>query len=287
MSPPDEALVLFSPAEITGALSDERLVPPPAPASDVTMALRARMARFSPPSLHGPRRAAVETAIAAVDVGAAAERAKREVVARIERAGERSHRVEVITMIGRPVPVATIAAAVGVPHGDLDEVVRDVDAIAAVIGRGLAPCVEADEAVDRLTARFAAHPLDTVAVLSILYQSMDATAALVATRLIDRVDAGLSPVPLARTVRVAATAADVAGRQVSTGTPVHLEIGTAGLWFGAGSHACPGRILAETIADAIVSSIIASGAAIVGDAIELDADHRPVAVWLDVGRRTQ
>lgn len=98
--------------------------------------------------------------------------------------------------------------------------------------------------------------------------------------------AGLSPLPIARTVRVAETAADVAGRLVSAGTPIHLEIGTAGLWFGAGPHACPGQILAETIANATVSSIVAFGAAVEADAIELDADHRPVAVWLDLGRRT-
>ena len=61
---------------------------------------------------------------------------------------------------------------------------------------------------------------------------------------------------------------------------VDLELGAAGLWFGAGPHACPGRQLAETIADAIVGAIDAAKTTLDTDAIEIDADDRPAAVWL-------
>ena len=279
MSPP-ETVVLSSAEEILAALADERLVPPSAPTSGATMALRAEMARFSPPAHHSSRRSDVESAVASIDLEVAADLAARFARARLDRARRLGARVEVIAAIGRPVTVATIATSFGVADGELDDIVHDVDAISAVIGRGDAPSARSDDAVDRLSARFAAHPLGRVAVLSALYQSMDATAALTAARLIDRGSDLPSPVPVTRTTRIAATTADVAGRSMTTGTPIDLEIGIAGLWFGAGPHACPGQALAETIAAAIVDTIVASGAVLDVESVELDGDRRPVAVWL-------
>jgi hypothetical protein len=63
---------------------------------------------------------------------------------------------------------------------------------------------------------------------------------------------------------------------------VDLEIGAAGLWFGAGPHHCPGRALAEAVAAAVVGAIDAFGATVAPDSAELDADGRPLAVWLDL-----
>jgi hypothetical protein len=152
----------------------------------------------------------------------------------------------------------------------------------AVIGRGQPPSSQSDDAVDRLTTRFEAHPQGSIAAVSALYQSMDATAALAATQLIDRATGQSAALPIARTTRVATVATTVAGAAVPTGTPIDLELGTAGLWFGAGPHACPGQALAKTIADAIVREVEAFGAVLDTNSIELDRDHRPVAVWLHV-----
>lgn len=280
-------LVLSSAAQIVAALSDERLIPPGAQGSGSTMALRAEMARFSPPAHHGQRRAEVEAAIASIDLAKAAELASSDATARLQRARLTQARVEVITTIGRPTAVATIATIFGVAAGARDEVVCDIEAMVAVIGRGHAPSVRSDEAVDRLSARFARHPLGRVAVLSALYQSMDATAALVATRLLGRGSDQPSAVPVARTTRIATTTAIVAGTTIPNGTAIDLEIGAAGLWFGAGPHACPGQALAEAIADAIVHSIVTSGAVLDIDSVDLDPDHRPVAVWVAIEQHPQ
>jgi cytochrome P450 len=280
---PSETVVLSSVSDITAALLDERLVPPPAFTSGSTMALRAEMARFSGPADHTPRRVEVEAAVGSIDLAIVTGLASRDAAVRLERAREHDGRVELITTIGRPVAVATIARIFGTAHDELDDVVNDVDSMAATIGRGDPPSTRSDDAVDRLSARFAAHPLGRVAVVSSLYQSMDATAALVATRLIAREVDGASPVPVARTTRIAPTAVHIAGTSIAAGTRIDLEIGATGLWFGAGVHACPGRALAETIANAIVDAIDASGATLDIDSIELDVDRRPAAVWLDLG----
>ena len=107
---------------------------------------------------------------------------------------------------------------------------------------------------------------------------MDATAALVAARLV-----GGGTLPVARTTRVATCDTDAAGTPIAGGSRVDVEIGAAGIWFGAGPHACPGRALAETIAEATIGAIVASGATVDAGRTELDIDGRPVAVWLCLG----
>ena len=76
MTTPDK-VVLSSTAEITQALSDQRLVPPSADASGATMILRADMARFSAPTDHGKRRTDVEATIVDIDLATASNLAAR------------------------------------------------------------------------------------------------------------------------------------------------------------------------------------------------------------------
>jgi hypothetical protein len=115
-----------------------------------------------------------------------------------------------------------------------------------------------------------------VPVTSALYQSMDATAALVAVRLLADVADGPLAVPVARTVRVATAPVGA----IPSGARVDLELGAADMWFGAGPHACPGRAVAEAIADAIVDAVRAAGARVDPARSTVDHDRRPVAVWL-------
>jgi hypothetical protein len=277
-------IVLRSEGEVRAALADEALVPPPASIpGGPTRRLRSQMARFSAPIEHADRRAAVEEAIAAIDLPAAAraaaERTRRRIArwrAGTDHAG--SERVELLCSIARPVAVETVAVGLGAADDSVAAIVGDIDAIVDVIGRGRADTAASDDAVDRLTQMFDHHPLGPVAVVSALYQSMDATAALVATRLV-----GGGTVPVARTTRVATSETDAAGTPIAAGSRVDVEIGAAGIWFGAGPHACPGRALAETIAEATIDAIVASGATVDAGRTELDIDGRPVAVWLCPG----
>lgn len=265
-SPPK--VVLSSAADITAALADDRLIPPSVDGTGSTLALRSAMARFSAPDNHGALRTDVEQAIARIDLTTVASRAAQLTIERLHGAVADGSRLEVITGIGRPVAVGAIASVLGV-DAELGGVIADVDAVVAVIGRGQPSSAQSDEAVDRLMMRFAVHPDGPVAAISALYQSMDATAALIATRLINRSRNEPAAVPIARTIRVGAT-----------GAVIELELGTAGLWFGAGPHACPGRELAETIADAIVAAVDAHGVVLDEAAIELDRDQRPIAAWI-------
>jgi len=277
-------IVLHDEREIVAALGDDRLVPPPAAsaAGAPTMTLRASMARFSAPADHDPRRAAVLQVVNSLDVAAVAIHARARAAAALEEVHARGRRVELIAQVARPSTVEAIAMALDVVPDALPAVVADVDAIVAVIGRGAAASAASDAAVERLLAQFATHPGGAVAAVSALYQSMDATAALVATRLLDRTRNAPLTRPIARTTRVAASTTDVLGRVVPAGSKVDVEIGAAGLWFGAGRHECPGRALAERIAVEIVHAVEASGARVELAALDLDADARPLAVWLDL-----
>ncbi len=273
-----QPIVLTSAKAIAAALGDDRLAPPNVAASGATSALRAAMARFSGPGDHRPRRSAVTDAIDSLDVASLTSIAIERTARRLDIA--RPERIELITSIGRPVAVEAVASGFGVIAAELAGVVHDVDAVAAVIGRGGAAGAASDDAADRLWARFARYPVGPVAVISALYQSMDATASLVASRVLERPPALVGVVPIVRTVRVATEPLEIDGRSIPRGTVIHLELGAANMWFGAGPHACPGRLLAESIAAGVVEAIERSGAVVDAAMTELDLDRRPVAVRL-------
>jgi cytochrome P450 len=79
---------------------------------------------------------------------------------------------------------------------------------------------------------------DGSAATGILIQSRDATAALASARLTGRSEA---PVRCTRRVQGAGI----------------VEVPLEDHPFGAGAHACPGRTLAEALADAMVSAVLA------------------------------
>jgi cytochrome P450 len=203
--------------------------------------LRAAMARFSDGAAHGPRRAAVDAALAALDPdalrSAAADAARR------RPAGEAS-----------AVTTEVLARAFGAGDGEVAGLVADVGRMVAVIFRGEPSSPADDEAVARVLDRFPGHPAGAVAVASVLYQAHDATAGLVAALLAGRARGGDRPSAGVRTRRVATADADVDGTGVSSGATIVLDLAAADLEFGAGPHRCPGGAVAEAIAAGIVSA---------------------------------
>jgi len=217
------------------------------PSSGSTIGLRAEMARFSSASHHAARRTAVVAAIERLDVERAeaiARASTQHAVARGEHDDE----------IAATVPTLTIIELLGW-RADREVVLDDVASIVRVIGRGEPATPESDASTDRLTSYAADHPAGAVAVLSILYQNFDATAAAVlAATTAHRRGTPAEPA-VARTRRTVSVATVVDGLAVEPDSHVLLEIGAAGFPYGVGPHECPGRMLAERIVAGIVGVV--------------------------------
>ena len=248
------AIVLTERAAIEAALADPSLVPPAIRGPGAALALRAAMARFSGPTEHPARRAAVVAAADAIDVRRLADTAA--VQTRLRLAGAA---VDAVAEIARVVPTKALASSLGAP----DTPVADVDAVVAVVGRGQPATPAADAAAQRLIGRFG------VEGASLLYQNFDATAALIATRLAAIATGGAPAPAVPRTKRVG-----------PHGTDVTLEIGAAGLPFGSGPHRCPGEQLAEAIVAGVLAAIESAGYRPDPRSLAVDADGRPTALTL-------
>jgi cytochrome P450 len=242
-----DEITLTGRADVQAGLEEPALVPPPAPAGigrGAVARLRAAMARFSGPEDHAGRRAAVMSVIEGFDL----DQLRQAAAART--AGWSDDEA------GRHVPVAVLASALGVEDGDLDAVVDDVGRVAEVIGRGEDVTAAADDAAERLLARFADHPDGgAVAVVSVLYQSYDATAALLAETQRSRATGEPRRSAITRTVRTAVGDTEVAGVAIPEGTTVVLGLASADLEFGAGPHACPGQEVAQALVDGILDGL--------------------------------
>jgi cytochrome P450 len=244
MDDTDDTICFGTRSAVERVLHDAAFRTPPAPATlrpGAAADLRAAMARFSDGEAHGPRRAAVDAALAGLDTDAL--RAAAAEAARRRPAGGAS-----------AVTTEVLARAFGAADHEVAGLVADVGRMVAVIFRGEPSGPAADEAVARVVDRFAGHPAGAVAVASVLYQAHDATAGLVAALLAGRERGGNRSSAGVRTRRVAAADADVGGTPVAAGATVVLDLAAADLEFGAGPHRCPGREVAEAIAAGIVSA---------------------------------
>lgn len=262
------SVVIRDAPAVVAALEDPALVPPPRPGAGAALQLRASMARFSGPADHPARRAAVVGAIEMIDPDAAARAAARLTHALLGR-GE----VDAVADIAAVVPTTALASCLPLADGRArpsgEEVVAAVSAMVGVIGHGGRVTPEADDAVSDLVAR---HGVEGA---SVLYQNHDATAALITTRLVADASGGPAASAVPRTKRVATTA-----NGATAGEEVILEIGAAGLPFGAGPHRCPGERLAEALADAVLGAISSAGYVPDLDAAEYDSDGRPTRLPL-------
>jgi hypothetical protein len=84
-------------------------------------------------------------------------------------------------------------------------------------------------------------------LLGFLFQSYAATARLIENKLGGRTDA-----PVLMTRRYAAEDIEICGKHIPQGDVVFVLLTSPRFHFGAGPHGCPGRDIAETIADAAI-----------------------------------
>jgi cytochrome P450 len=120
-------------------------------------------------------------------------------------------------------------------------------------------------------------------VASILYQGFDATMWLIAVTLHAGATGQRAVAPVPRTRRVARRDSITGGVALRQGTEVVLEIGAAGLPYGAGPHRCPGTELAEQITAGVVGAIEAAGYRVDRTGVTVDADGRPTTLPIVAG----
>lgn len=168
-------------------------------------------------------------------------------------------------------PVQAVARALGVPQGELEGTVRAVadftQGIAAGADEGRIEA--AGRAAQLLMSQGRAEGLDEVAAanrIALMQQSLDATAALLGTALLEGVPADTSDLtvwvaslarrrpPVHNTRRFAAAPLSLAGRSIAQGECVLLVLASCEMPFSAGAHACPG----EALAIQIVASALAA-----------------------------
>ncbi|MFF2075300.1 hypothetical protein ACFVXG_11175 [Kitasatospora sp. NPDC058162] len=233
--------------DVTAALADPALVPPPAtPGPYGTAAwLRATVARFSAGGPHARRRALVLADLERLDPGEL----------RVLAAGgyEPDLRLRVVRVL---------ATALGLAGPEA--VARDVKAVARAYFDPAPDDPEADAAVARLLPAMGdADPETAANRIGLLVQACEATATLVehARRGAGAPDlaAVLREDPPVRTMRrFAARATVVGGVAVPAGAHVRLDLdaarepGREPLAFGAEPRLCPGRSHALVIAEGIL-----------------------------------
>ncbi|MER7702241.1 hypothetical protein ABTX81_04970 [Kitasatospora sp. NPDC097605] len=265
--------------EVTAALADPALVPPPAESGPVGgMAwLRATVARFSAGEHHAARRAFVEADLAGLDPDAL-----RQAAAAGFEADVRVRAVRVLAQaLGLAEPEA-VARAVGVvARSYFTERPEDPEADAAVAWLLPRMLPERDDTARAADTAWAANRI------GLLVQACDATATLVEharaadAGTADPVAAALRHDPPVRTMRrraVRPTA--VGGVPVPAGADVLLDIAAAQagrpdlppLTFGAPPRPCPGRTHALALAAGILHGASALPPAAEQDGSVPDAD---------------
>ena len=263
---------------VIAAFHNPWLEPPPPPVSigqGATSALRAAMARFSAGAAHVNRRAEVVESVESVDFTmvrlAAFEIAHRILDGRVS--------IDAVAGLAFRVPVETMLAVFGAV-GDPSALLADTHAIVEVIGRGVPASERSDAATIRLLDPCSGGRFCPPVVASLLYQTFDATAALVIETILARDRHGVRAAAVTRTVRVAATDVTIGDVTVSGGDTVVLELGATGLEFGAGPHECPGRSIAEAIVDGIINAIDLAGFDVVDMSFTVDLHGRPTSITI-------
>ena len=272
-----EPIVLTDAGEIRDALEHTELLPHASGdmREGATSRLRASMARFSGPLEHADRRRAVVDAIDAIDTEQARRFAAELTASRLTGAP-----LDGIEIAGA-VPTEVLASCLGL-GAPLEQVVADMLAIVSVIGRGAPSSRESDDATERMLGLGSDQSGGGVPTVSILYQNFDATWSLLTTTLAAAATGMPAVAAVPRTRRVAGVDVELLRGRVAEGSELVLEIGQAGLPFGAGPHQCPGQALAEAIVAGIVAAIDASPYRVDPSGIVTDVDGRPTALPMSV-----
>jgi cytochrome P450 len=234
------------------------------------------MARFSDGTAHQARRARV---LALLPDAAMAERSARAVTmtALAERAGTQE-----AMELARRVPAEVLAGALGVPGERIDAVVTASGQLCAALAPAptAAEVVDGERAASAFTEILAGQEGDdrALAVISMLFQAHDATAALIGLAL-GRAVAGPGETaaelteavlrddpPVQCTRRISALPAVIGGVTIPAGEPVWILLAAAEssapappATFGSGPHGCPGRELAMALARGVVSGVLDGG----------------------------
>jgi cytochrome P450 len=239
-------------ADIRAVLADPRLtVPPPGPGGPpgTVSWLRASVSRFANGAEHRGRRALVEAELGPLDPGALRAAAHELALDQLARCGRPGDRADVMSLLARRVPVAALAAQLGL--ADPLRAAAAVTAVAACYfpgsGAGLEQRADAETAW-LVAALRPASPGVTVARIAVMVQACDATAGLIGTalHLLQDRDGGEHPAgeswpteallaealrrrpPASRFRRVASAPAEVGGQHVAAGDRVVCDVGAAG-----------------------------------------------------------
>jgi cytochrome P450 len=282
-------------ADIRAVLADPRFtVPPPGPGGPpgTVSWLRAAVSRFANGAEHRGRRALVEAELGRLDPGALRATAHKLALDQLAGSGRPGDRVDVMSLLARHVPVASLAERLGL--ADPLRAAAAVTAVAASYFPGSDARREqrADRETAWLVAALEPATLDlTVARIAIMVQACDATAGLIGTALHllqDRPAAAGPPAagptdallaetlrhrpPASKIRRVASASADVGGQHVGVGERVVCDIDAAGrepqgashgigqaappgLAFGAGLRPCPGPAQALALAAGVIDVV--------------------------------
>jgi cytochrome P450 len=282
-------------AEVCAALADPRLVVPPAGAGGAAGTLRwlrATVSRFCSGTDRARRRAAVERELDRTEPDALRAAARERALALLSGDGP----LDVMAELARPVPLAVLGVALGVPEDELPALADDVSVVAAAYFPGITAEQEAlaDAAVRRLAGLLGPEPDEAAASrIGLLVQACEATAGLIGgtlrlalqlphsclARPVDElVEETLRFEPPTRNTRREAVAGAVlGGRDLEAGTVVLLDLDAANrdsevfddphrfdpdrpagahLTFGHGLRPCPGAEHALALASGVIEAVL-------------------------------
>lgn len=253
-------------AEIKLILSDPSYdVPAVAPGRDGLAWLRSTASRFVNGDEHARRRALVGAELAALDPAALRRKARSRTEAALSEA---TGRIDAMAAVARPVPLATLASALGVGDQELDRTVADARIVGPAYLSGDGDAV-VDAAVERLRAALARDsPEGSAAAVAVLAQACEATAALIGNAFVlaaghpklrsavnALLDEALRRSPPVRIMR----------RVSPRGERVLLDLDAAAgdarpcdrpLAFGSGIRPCPGELHALAIAAGVLEPLL-------------------------------
>lgn len=248
--------------------------------------IQSQMARFSDGPDHLERRAAVEQLLATIPVAPLLNHNRDETEARLAEladgwAAERrldggdaayarwlesgGMTLDAMPYFARRRPVTSLLQFLLPDIDDVEPLVDDVRSLVGALAPGATPTVDDNQAARRLLGHLG-DDAKGLAAISIVFQTHDATAALIGQALAidepactarDRVTwAVLHGAPVTRTLRYRPTERRLAS-EVAEAIVVPLDsIGPLPLTFGSGVHGCPGRHLAVLLAEAVIGPFV-------------------------------
>jgi cytochrome P450 len=279
--------------EVERVLADPGFTVPRAAAGDGGLAwLRSTVSRFANGPEHGRRRALIEAELRGLDQARLREEARRRTQAVLDVA---KASIDLMAWVARPVPLATLGDALGVPPAALDGAVVD----AALLGPAYLPGAadpNVDAAVERLRRLLdRGSPERTAAAVAVLAQACEATAGLIGNALVLAGEAAAVPGPVEALLEEAVRRASPvrALRRVSPGgDPVTLDLeaatedsgpGDAPLTFGGGPRRCPGEAEARALAAGVLEGVLPGWRA--AEVVWADTPGLRMPLRLEVARR--